>query len=96
MSVKRRGGPPRGIEGRLIAPHRELGVDAERFADGVIDIYVGDRERAPLVGAVMSHRSGKAIADSLADFDALFIARPNDVPLVVLPWTTWATLLKRR
>lgn len=70
-----------------------------------LDIYIDGVDQAPLccqVKAMKSPRGIKGILDDLADSDALFIrldaepGQPVRPPTVVLPWSTYEKLLKRR
>lgn len=69
-----------------------------------LDVYALGRDAAPLVCEVKARKvhagdsnpSGgfKTIERWLSDADALFLKRDREEPLVVLPWRTWARLLR--
>ena len=96
------------VEREFVALHLALGIHSERvplsgasrYQDngGDIDIYVNGREEAPIIGEVKARKNGagfKTLEDWLGDNDILFLKRNNAAPMVVLPWETWAGLLKR-
>jgi Holliday junction resolvase len=95
-------------EREIVALHAGLGVKAERVplsgasryrGNGAdVDIYVLGAEVAPLVAEVKARGNGEGftLLDRwLGDADALFLRRDRAQPLVVLPWHTWARLLRR-
>lgn len=95
------------IEREIVNRHKDIGVHAERVAlsgavKGVrmgaghdIDIYLKDRP-APLCCEVKGGQQvPKFCTDALGDNDALFLRRDNAEPVVMLPWRTWAEMLKR-
>jgi hypothetical protein len=88
--------------------HKALGVHAERYplsgasrfrgAGHDIDIYALGSEAAPLVAEVKARASGGGFTTLerwLGDYDLLVLRRDHTDPLVLLPWRTWAALLKR-
>lgn len=96
------------VEREIVALHVELGIHSERIPlsgasryqgnGGDIDVYVHGRAAAPIIGEVKARKDGsgfKTLEDWLGDNDILFLKRSNATPLVVLPWETWAALLKR-
>ena len=90
------------IERELVERHKTLGVYAERYrlsgasrfrnSSHDIGIYVLGSEAAPLVAEVKARASGERW---LGDYDLLVLRRDHTDPLVLLPWRTWAVLLKR-
>jgi hypothetical protein len=96
-------------ECEIVAAHAELGIKSERVPlsgasryrgnGSDIDIYTFGRDAAPLVAEVKARASGEGFAALerwLGDADALFLRRDRAESLVVLPWSTWARLLRRR
>jgi hypothetical protein len=96
------------IERELVERHKALGIHAERYplsgasrfrgAGHDIDIYALGSEAAPLVAEVKARASGGGFTTLerwLGDYDLLVLRRDHTDPLVLLPWRTWAALLKR-
>jgi Holliday junction resolvase len=96
------------IERELVEVHKALGVHAERYplsgasrfrdAGHDVDLYLFDREEAPLVTEVKARKNGGGFAQLekwLGENDALFLRRNHADPMVVLPWRTWAALLEK-
>jgi hypothetical protein len=96
------------IERELVERHKALGVHAERYplsgasrfrnSGHDIDIYALGSEAAPLVAEVKARASGGGFTTLerwLGDYDLLVLRRDHAAPLVLLPWRTWAALLKR-
>ena len=96
------------VEREIVALHVELGIHSERVplsgasryqdngAD--IDIYVHGRDAAPIIAEIKARKSGDGFIQLerwLGENDALFLKRNNAVPLIVLPWATWAKLITR-
>jgi Holliday junction resolvase len=92
-------------ERELVERHRALGVHAERYprsgasrfrgSGHDINIYVLDRDEAPLVAEVKSAKRGSGfltLENWLADYDA---RRNSSDLLVCVPWRVWARLLQR-
>jgi Holliday junction resolvase len=97
-----------GIERELVELHRALGIHAERYplsgasrfrgAGHDVDIYALGREEAPLVAEVKGRKNGSGFVQLerwLGDYDVLALRRDRTEPLIVLPWRTWAALLRR-
>lgn len=97
------------VEREIVAAHVDAGVKAERVplsgaqryqGNGAdVDVYAFGRDAAPLVCEVKARKSGAGFATLekwLGENDALFLKRNNAEPMVVLPWRTWARLLKGR
>jgi hypothetical protein len=97
------------IEREIVQRHVALGVKAARVplsgATGYqgngadIDLYPFGPDAAPFVAEVKARgneqgRGFKTIETWLADYDVLFLRRDQKEPLVVLPWASWARLLK--
>jgi Holliday junction resolvase len=96
------------VEREFVELHRALGVHTERVPlsgaslyqenGGDIDIYVHGRDAAPIIGEVKARKNGagfKTLEGWLGENDIPFLKRNNASPMVVLPWETWAGLLKR-
>jgi Holliday junction resolvase len=96
------------VEREIVALHKALGIDAERYplsgstrfrgSGHDLDLYPFGREQAPIVAEVKARRDGEGFAVIerwLGDYDVLFLKRNNALPLVVLPWRIWARLLER-
>ena len=92
----------------MVELHRALGVRAERVplsgaqrcrGNGAdVDVYALGRDDAPLCCEVKARKDGAGFATIerwLADNDALLLRRNNAKPLVFLPWSAWARLVKR-
>ena len=96
-------------EREIVERHKALGVHAERYplsgasrfrgAGHDIDIYALGSEAAPLVAEVKAARASgggfTTLERWLGDYDLLVLRRDHTDPLVLLPWRTWAVLLKR-
>ena len=96
------------VERELVERHKALGVHAERYplsgasrfrgAGHDIDIYALGSEAAPLFAEVKARASGGGFTTLerwLGEYDLLVLRRNNTDPMIVLPWRTWAALLKR-
>jgi hypothetical protein len=96
------------VERELVALHKALGIEAERYplsgssrfrgSGHDLDIYVFGRDQAPLVVEVKKRGNGEGFAVIerwLGEYDLLFLRRNNNTPLVVLPWRIWQRLLER-
>jgi hypothetical protein len=96
------------VERELVERHKALGIHAERYplsgasrfrgAGHDIDIYALGSEAAPLVAEVKARASGGGFTTLerwLGEYDLLVLRRNNTDPTIVLPWRTWAALLKR-
>jgi hypothetical protein len=96
------------VERELVQRHIDIGVHAERYplssasrfrgSGHDIDVYALGRDAAPIVGEVKSRKNGSGFAQLekwLGEYDALFLRRNNSDPMVLLPWSAWATLLER-
>jgi hypothetical protein len=90
----------------IVRRHVAIGVKAEKVplsgatryqGNGAdVDVYPIGPDAAPLVCEVKARGNGggfKQIETWLADYDALFLRRDRQQPLVVLPWETWERLL---
>lgn len=90
-------------ERQIVQRHAEIGVHAERvsamYRPGAdVDIYARGRDEPPLVSEVKGRANGdgfKTLERWLGENDALFLVRDRAEPIVVLPWRTWAELVKR-
>jgi Holliday junction resolvase len=93
-------------ERELVERHQVLGVHAERYplsgasrfrgSGHDLDIYALGRDKAPLLAEVKARKSGhgfKQLEKWPGTHDVLFLRRNHADPLVLLPWSTWATLL---
>ena len=96
-------------EREIVAAHIAIGCHAERVplsgavrsqGNGAdVDIYAFGPNQAPLVCEVKARKSGdgfKTLEGWLGEHDALFLRRDRAEPLVVLPWRTWAQMVRTR
>jgi hypothetical protein len=63
-----------------------------------VDLYPFGRDAAPLVAEVKSRKNGSGftlLEKWLGEHQVLFLRRNRADPLVVLPWSTWVTLLEK-
>lgn len=94
------------IEQEIVNRHEAIGVKAERYpASGAthfrgsshdIDIYAFGAEDAPLVTEVKGRKTGEGFVTLerwLDEYDALFLRRDRQDPLVVIPWRIWKRFL---
>jgi hypothetical protein len=94
------------VECEIVNAHKIIGVHAERYPlSGAshfrgqahdIDIYAFGREEAPAVAEVKSRKDGGGftlLERWLGDYDALFLKRDRQEPLVVIPWRVWVRLI---
>jgi Holliday junction resolvase len=97
------------IEREIVALHVRLGVHAERYplsgashfrnSGHDIDLYVFDKDQAPLVAEVKARKNGGGFVQLekwLGGYDALFLRRDHADPIVVLPWRVWACLIANK
>ena len=94
------------IEREIVKLHVDIGVEAARVPlsgaaggrfSGDIDLYPFGSEAAPLVAEVKARKDGAGFVQLerwLGENDALFLRRNLADPMVVLPWATWARILK--
>jgi Holliday junction resolvase len=96
------------IEREIVARHNEMGIKAERYplsgstrfrgSGHDVDVYALGRDEAPLVAEVKGRKDGQGFSlleKWLGDYDLLFLRRNNADPLVVVPWSTWQTMLAK-
>lgn len=96
------------IEREIVALHLALGIHAERVplsgasryqGNGAdIDVYPNGKDEAPFCCEVKARKSGEGFRQLdtwLAENDVLFLRRDRAEPVVVLPWRTWAALMRR-
>jgi hypothetical protein len=96
------------IERELVERHKALGVHAERYplsgasrfrgSGHDIDLYIFGKDEAPAIAECKARKSGGGFTTLerwLGEYDLLVLRRDHADPLVVLPWSTWARLLKR-
>lgn len=96
------------VEREIVKLHTDNGTHAEKFPlSGAvkyqgkghdIDVYVFGKEEAPLISEVKARKTGdgfKTLSGWLADNDILFLKQNHAQPLVVLPFRTWASIIKR-
>jgi hypothetical protein len=89
------------IERELVARHKAIGIHAERYPlsgstrfrgkGHDVDVYVFGLEETPLVCESKARKDGAgftALEKWLGEYDALFLRRNNNEPLVLLPWPT--------
>lgn len=93
-------------ERELVKRHIAMGIHAERVPlsgaaggsfSGDVDVYVDGPDEAPLVAELKARANGEGfitLEKWLGDNDLLFLHRDRQEPMVVLPWRTWAELLK--
>ena len=95
-------------EREIVDRHKAINIHAERYplsgasrfrgSGHDIDLYPFGRDAAPLVAEVKSRKNGSGftlLEKWLGDYGALFLRRDRADPLVVLPWSTWVTLLEK-
>ncbi len=96
------------IEREIVALHQDMGIHAERVplsgaqqyqGNGAdVDIYPWGLDAQVLVSEVKGRKDGdgfKTLEKWLGENDILFLRRNNAEPLVVLPWQTWARMLRK-
>lgn len=94
------------VESEIVNLHKEMGVKAERYplsgashfrgSGHDIDIYAFGPDEAPAVAEVKARAEGKGFAlleRWLSDYDALFLKRDRQEPMVVVPWRVWKRLI---
>lgn len=97
------------VENEIVHAHKNVGIHAERVplsggshyrGEGHdIDIYAFGRDDAPATAEVKSRSEGRGFAlleRWLGEYDALFLKRDRQEPMVVLPWRVWARLCKAK
>jgi hypothetical protein len=99
------------VENEIVALHEAIGVPACKvlrsgalanklgpdFA-GDVKLWPRGAAERPLIGEVKSRSNGDGFATIerwLSNHDVLFLKRNGKPPLVVLPWSTWASVLTR-
>jgi hypothetical protein len=95
-------------EREIVDRHKAINVHAERYplsgasrfrgSGHDVDLYPFGRDAGPLVAEVKSRKNGSGFAlleKWLGDYQALFLRRNRADPLVVVPWSTWVTLLEK-
>ena len=95
-------------EREIVDRHKALNISAERYplsgasrfrgSGHDVELYLFGRDAAPLVAEVKSRKnwSGFTLLEKwLGNYGALFLRRNRADPLVVLPWSTWVTLLEK-
>lgn len=63
-----------------------------------LDMYIFGREEAPIRAEVKGRKNGGGFVQLerwLSEFDLLAPRRNDADPIIVLPWRTWAQLIKR-
>jgi hypothetical protein len=94
------------IEREIVDAHKRIGLRAERYplsgashfrgSGHDIDIYIFGKDAAPAVTEVKSRGNGKGftmLERWLGSYDALFLRRDRQEPMVVLPWRVWSLLV---
>ena len=92
----------------IVDRHKAIDVHAERYplsgasrfrgAGHDVDLYPFGRDAAPLVAEVKARKNGSGFAlleKWLGEYQALFLRRNRADPLVILPWSTWVTMLEK-
>jgi len=95
-------------EREIVDRHKAINVPAERYplsgasrfrgSGHDVDLYPFGRDAAPLVAEVKSRKNGAGLTlleKWLGEYQALFLRRNRADPLVILPWSTWVTLLEK-
>jgi Holliday junction resolvase len=95
------------VECEIVNAHKQAGIHAERVPlSGAshyrgekhdLDIYAFGREEAPAVAEVKARKEGTGFAlleRWLGEYDALFLKRNRQEPLVVIPWRVWSRLIR--
>jgi len=95
-------------EREIVDRHKALNISAERYplsgasrfrgSGHDVELYLFGRDAAPLVAEVKSRKTGSGftlLEKWLGNYGALFLRRNRADPLVVLPWSTWVTLLEK-
>jgi hypothetical protein len=94
-------------EREIVDRHKAIGVSAERYplsgasrfrgSGHDVDLYPFGRDAAPFVAEV-ARKSGSGFAQLekwLGEYHVLFLRRNCADPLVVLPWSSWTSLLEK-
>ena len=95
-------------EREIVDRHKAIDIHAERYplsgasrfrgAAHDVDLYPFGRDAAPLVAEVKARGNGSGftlLEKWLGEHQVLFLRRDRTDPLVVLPWSTWETLLEK-
>jgi hypothetical protein len=95
-------------EREIVDRHKAINVHAERIplsgasryrgAGHDVDLYPFGRDAAPLVAEVKARKNGSGFTQLekwLGEYQALFLRRNRADPLVILPWSTWVTMLDK-
>ena len=95
-------------EREIVDRHKAINIHAERYplsgasrfrgSGHDIDLYAFGREAAPFVAEVKARKNGSDFTQLekwLGEYQVLFLRRDRADPLVVLPWSTWVTLLEK-
>ena len=95
-------------EREIVYRHKAIDIFCERYplsgasrfrgSGHDIDLYPFGRDTAPLVVEVKARKNGSGFTQLekwLSEYDVLFLRRDRADPLVLLPWSTWATLLEK-
>jgi Holliday junction resolvase len=96
------------IERELVEQHKAAGIHAERYplsgatrfrgSGHDLDLYAFGRDAAPLVAECKARKNGGGFVQLekwLGEYDALFLRRNHNFPMVVLPWRVWVALLEK-
>ena len=96
------------VEQEIVNLHKEAGIHAERvpLSGGAhyrseghdVDIYAFGRDAAPAVSEVKARKDGRGFAlleRWLGEYDALFLKRDRQEPLVVIRWRMWVNLIRQ-
>jgi hypothetical protein len=97
------------IEREIVERHKALSIHAERYplsgasrfrgSGHDIDVYLFGSQEAPVVAEVKARKDGAGFVTLekwLSSYDALFLRRNNTDPIVVLPWRSYARLIKKQ
>jgi hypothetical protein len=94
------------VEVEIVNAHKAAGVRAERYplsgatrfrgSGHDVDVYAFGPDEAPAVAEVKARGGGKGftlLERWLGEYDALFLKRDRQDPLVVIPWSVWMRLI---
>jgi hypothetical protein len=95
-------------EREILDRHKAINIHAERYplsggsrfrgSGHDVDLYPFGRDAAPLVVEVKAPKNGSGFTQlekRLGEYQAVFLRRNRADALVILPWSTWVTLLEK-
>lgn len=96
-------------ERQIVRMHLDMNIYAEKVPHSGavqykgkpsdVDVYINGRDAAPWVTEVKARKNGEGFVQLerwLGDNQALYLVRNRKEPLVVLPWASYAELVKGR